>query len=72
MSTTPSGTREYVWTSRSGKRPLVSGIILLGLGLFLLAVNLGYLPRVERSWPVIIILIGVAILISTLSRSRRN
>ncbi len=54
------------------KHPLISGIVFLGIGLFLLAVNYGYLPSVDESWPVIIILIGVAILISTLTRRRRS
>ena len=55
---------------KNRKHPLVSGIILLGIGLFLLAVNYGWLPDIQQSWPVVIILIGIAILISTLARRR--
>ncbi len=54
--------------AREEGRPLISGIIWLGLGLLLLGVSTGVLPELEYSWPAILIIIGMAILVSNLKR----
>ncbi len=58
----------------SGARPfgLIAGLVLIGLGLFFLARQ--FLPRLEFDWvwPLILVGLGVAILVSALGRGRRD
>ena len=48
------------------RKDLVSGILLIGIGLMFLASNLGSLPEFDwaRSWPLVLVVIGVAQLFS--------
>jgi hypothetical protein len=50
------------------RRPLVSGIIWLGLGIFLLLLVNEWIPDIEFSWPIILIVIGAALTIRGLVR----
>lgn len=50
---------------------LIGGIILIGLGVFFLMVQQGWITMLTHSWPVILIIIGVALLIGSLTRSRQ-
>ena len=50
------------------RRPLVSGIIWLGLGIFLLLMFNEWIPDIEFSWPIILIVIGAALTIRGLVR----
>lgn len=51
----------------------VGGIIILGIGLYFLAVQMDYLPSVGDSWPVFLVIIGVAMVIgSFFKKSRRS
>ena len=54
-------------------RPIISGIILIGLGLFLLLTSHGYLEP-EQGWPLLIIAVGAGILVTAFTRrdSRRR
>jgi hypothetical protein len=54
--------------TRSERRPLVSGIIWLTLGIFLLLVFNDWIPSIDVTWPVILIIIGVALSIRGLVR----
>ena len=47
-------------------KDLVTGLMLIGLGLIFLASNLGSLPEldVERMWPLVLVVIGVGQLFS--------
>ncbi len=47
---------------------LTGGLIVLGIGLFFLLVNLDILPPVHKSWPLILIVVGVALIISKIRR----
>jgi len=53
------------------KRPIVSGFILLGIGLFFLFLTEGILPPIEYSWPVIIIIAGLALILGTVFRKKK-
>ena len=54
--------------ARCERRPLVSGIVWLGLGIFLMSLFYGWIPSVEMSWPIILIIIGAALTIRGLVR----
>jgi hypothetical protein len=49
------------------RRPLISGFILLGLGLLLLLGMYDIIP-VENSWPLLIILAGFALIVGAVTR----
>lgn len=57
---------EKTWKGNRGK--LTGGLILLGLGLFFLIQNFFPLWDIARLWPVILIIIGLAILIGSSDR----
>jgi hypothetical protein len=50
------------------KRPIISGVIWLGLGLFILARSRGWIPDTEESWPLLLVIIGVALIIGAAFR----
>ncbi len=55
---------------RQQRRPLVSGLIYLGLGIYLLMVFQEIIPSVEDSWPVVLIIIGAALIGRGLTRPK--
>ncbi len=57
-------------SSREGS--ITGGIILLGLGLFFLALQMDWIPYLGRSWPIVLIVLGVAILAGSLRSRRRH
>jgi hypothetical protein len=46
---------------RHGK--LIGGIILIGIGLIFLLSNWGIIPDFSESWPIVLIVIGVALIL---------
>jgi uncharacterized membrane protein len=47
------------------RRDLLGGLVLVAIGVFLLLRNLGYIPpTVDQWWPVILIVIGLALVFS--------
>jgi hypothetical protein len=52
------------------RRPVIIGFFWLLLGLFLLAQSNDVLPPVQDSWPILIILLGVAFILGALFRGR--
>jgi hypothetical protein len=50
----------------------ISGFIILGVGLYFLAVNLRYIPSVGDSWPVFLVIVGAALILGNLFRNRRR
>lgn len=64
-----SETRKKV---RKEKRPIVSGIIFLGIGLFLLTQTTNLLPSIEQSWPIFIIIVGLALILGSLFKRKDN
>ena len=51
---------------------VVSGIIILGVGLYFLGVNWEYLPPVGDSWPFFLVIVGIALIVGNLFRRRRS
>ncbi len=49
---------------------MIGGIIVTGIGLLFLLANLGILPSMEDSWPVIMIIVGVAIMVGAFTKKR--
>ena len=49
---------------------IIGGVILIGIGGLFLAVNMGWLPFISRSWPVIPIIVGIALIVGAFSKSR--
>ena len=46
---------------RHGK--LIGGIILIGIGLVFLLSNWGIIPDFSESWPIVLVVIGVALIL---------
>ncbi len=55
---------------RSGA--IIGGLILIGLGTLFFLINTGVLPDWGESWPVILIVVGVALLIGSLFRKQKR
>ena len=60
------------YTKNDGRSSIVSGIIILGVGLYFLGVNWEFLPPVGESWPFFLVIVGVALIAGTLFRRRRT
>jgi len=50
----------------------VGGVIILGIGLYFLAVQMGYLPSIGRSWPIFLVIVGVALIVGSFFRKSRD
>jgi len=55
---------------REKKSTVVSGLIFLGSGLYLMGIILDVLPRIEQSWPVFFIIVGLAIIGGAMFKNR--
>ena len=54
-----------MWSNKKDTRTaLFPGIILIGIGLLFLLANLDLVPRIRVLWPVILIIVGLAFIIS--------
>ena len=42
---------------------VIGGLIVLGIGLVFLLGNLGVIPFIDKTWPLILVVIGVALLV---------
>jgi uncharacterized membrane protein HdeD (DUF308 family) len=51
---------------KESKGSLTAGIILLGLGLIFLLSNLDLIPDLDETWPLFLIIVGVALVIGAL------
>ena len=47
---------------------LVGGLIVTGIGVFFLLSELGIIPRVGDMWPIIPIIVGVALIVGSFRR----
>lgn len=56
--------------TRSGS--IVGGAIMIVIGAFFLLINMGWLPFLRESWPVLLIIVGVILLIGGLRKSQRR
>jgi len=54
----------------SPRRPVFSGAFWLGLGLYLLALSNRWVPGPEDSWPLLLVVIGVALIAGALIKRR--
>ncbi len=45
---------------------MVSGLIVMGMGVLFLADEMGWIPGLSRTWPVILIVVGFALLAGAL------
>jgi len=52
-------------------RPIISGIVLISLGIFLLLTSHGYLDP-EQGWPLLIIAVGAGIIATAFRRGRSS
>ena len=51
---------------------IMGGMIVLGIGVFFLLVNTGILPRIRVTWPLILIIVGLALLINALTDRKKR
>ena len=54
------------------KSTIVSGVILLGMGLYFLAIYEEVVPSFHRSWPIFLIIVGIAIIIGSFTRRSKE
>jgi hypothetical protein len=57
----PNGNKSYSYS-------ITGGLVVFGIGVFFLLANLDVLPPVRKSWPLILIVVGVALIISKMRR----
>lgn len=55
-----------------GKGSITAGFILVGMGLLFLLSNLNIIPDLEETWPLILIIVGAALLIGALRDKRTS
>ncbi len=51
---------------------VISGFIILGVGLYFLGVNMDYIPPVGDSWPVFLVIVGAALIIGNVFKKRSS
>ncbi|RKX20002.1 MAG: hypothetical protein DRP51_06440, partial [Candidatus Zixiibacteriota bacterium] len=55
---------------RSGM--FVGGSIVLGVGILFLLVNMDILPPLDETWPLFIIIVGLALIIGGFARKKKS
>jgi Domain of unknown function (DUF5668) len=50
------------YAKSSNRGSMVSGTIILGIGLYFLAVNRDWIPEPDESWPFFLIIVGIALI----------
>jgi len=53
-------------TQKDDRGKLVGGIIVAGIGLIFLLSNLDVIPRIGRTWPLFLIVVGFALLVGAM------
>ena len=48
---------------------LIGGLITLGIGVVFMLVNLDVIPNIGKMWPIFPIIVGIALIISSVLRS---
>jgi uncharacterized membrane protein HdeD (DUF308 family) len=51
---------------------MIGGSIMIGIGALFLLINLDILPNMGESWPIIIIVIGLALIIGGIAKKKRT
>lgn len=49
---------------------IIGGTIMIVIGGFFLMVNMGWLPFLRESWPVLLIIVGAVLLVGGMRKSR--
>lgn len=57
---------------KSGSGQIVGGIIVAGIGILFLLVNLNVIPGLEDTWPVFIIIVGLALIIDSMRKRNKK
>jgi hypothetical protein len=57
-------------TNSERRGTLTGGVIVLGVGVLFLLINMDILPSMHDSWPVIPIIVGVALIVSSFYRGK--
>lgn len=57
-------------SDRSGL--LISGSILIGMGVLFLLITLDVIPGWRYIWPVVIIIVGLSLIIGSLAREKKK
>jgi len=47
---------------------IISGLIVLGMGVLFLGDEMGWIPGLHHTWPVILIIVGLALLIGAITK----
>ena len=53
-----------------GRGSMVGGIIILGVGLYFLAWNMDIIPDPGESWPIFMIIVGIALVVGNLFKKK--
>lgn len=53
-----------------GRGSMIGGIIVLGIGLYFLAWRMDYIPAPGDSWPMFLIIVGIALIVGNLMKRR--
>ena len=59
-------------TEEERRGMLIGGLITLGVGLIFLLINLGILPEMRDMWPMIPIIVGVALIIGSFRKGKTS
>ena len=51
---------------------LIGGIILIGIGLVFLLSNWGIIPDFSESWPIVLVVIGFALLLGAIRKCEKG
>jgi hypothetical protein len=51
---------------------MIGGLIVLGIGVLFLLINLGIIPGFRVIWPIIMIIVGLALIVGSISRKKKN
>ncbi len=60
------------YTKYDPPRPIISGVIWFGIGLYLLGMQHDAIPPIDESWPAILVIIGFGIVCGAFRRKRRK
>ncbi|SYZ72714.1 conserved hypothetical protein [Candidatus Zixiibacteriota bacterium] len=51
--------------------PLIGGLIVFGVGVLFLLINLDIIPGWRVAWPIILIIVGAALIIASFRRKNK-
>lgn len=54
-----------------GRGMMIGGLITLGIGVLFLLSNFDLIPDIDKMWPVIPIVVGMALIVGSIRRPKR-